>query len=353
MKAALDLARQGWPGVAPNPMVGCVIVKDNKIIASGYHEKFGGPHAEVNAINNLPPKTDPVSCTMYVTLEPCRHQGKTGPCADLIIERGFKTVVVGCKDPNPLVSGSGVRKLLEAGIDVFPGILEKETRELNKRFITFFEKKRPYIILKWAITSDGFISRELPARREDNWISRREAQEMVHRLRSECAAVLVGKNTVLNDNPMLTTRLVEGKNPTRVFIDQKLEVPREFNIYNSQADTIVFNGIKDEHAGHITFVRIDFGGNVIDQVIHRLYQLNLQSVLVEGGAFLLSEFISQKLWDEALVFQNPDIAFGKGIRAPVFPLKNTFELIGEDKLYRHSCNETFVPAGGLYKYPAF
>jgi diaminohydroxyphosphoribosylaminopyrimidine deaminase / 5-amino-6-(5-phosphoribosylamino)uracil reductase len=354
MQTALDLAKKGWPDVAPNPMVGCVIVKGNEIVATGYHRKYGDAHAEVNAINNMPPDIDPAGCIMYVTLEPCRHHGKTPPCADLIISKGFQSVVVACKDPNPLVSGSGIRKLLEAGLDVITGILEQEARELNKRFITFFEKKRPYIILKWAISADGFISRSpVPSNRNDNWISRKEAQELVHRIRSESSAVLVGKNTVLNDDPMLTTRFVKGRNPTRVFIDRNLEVPKNFNIYNSEATTIVFNTIKEGHDGNITFAKINFNENIVEQVIHKLYQLNFQSVLVEGGAILLNDFIEQKLWDEALVFQNPDLYFHQGVKAPVFPLKNTFELVGEDKLYRHSKYETFVPSAELYKYPAF
>jgi diaminohydroxyphosphoribosylaminopyrimidine deaminase/5-amino-6-(5-phosphoribosylamino)uracil reductase len=354
MHLALELAKKGWPDVSPNPMVGCVIVRQDEVVASGYHQRFGDMHAEVNAINNLPGEVIAADCVLYVTLEPCRHHGKTPPCADLIISRGFQTVVVGCKDPNPLVSGSGIRKLLEAGIDVITGILEREARELNKRFITFFECRRPYIQLKWAITADGLISRKpLPPTRTENWISRTDAQLLVHTIRSETAVVLVGKNTVLSDDPRLTTRLVAGKNPSRAFIDRRLQVPRSYNIYNTEAATIVFNAIKDGTEDHVLFVKINFDGNVINQVIHKLYQMNFQGVLVEGGAMLLNDFIRQNIWDEVLVFQNPDLYFKQGIKAPVFPLKNTFELVGEDKLYRHYKNETFVPSPMLYKYPAF
>jgi diaminohydroxyphosphoribosylaminopyrimidine deaminase / 5-amino-6-(5-phosphoribosylamino)uracil reductase len=334
MHRCLELAAKGWPDVQPNPMVGCVIVKAGKIVAEGWHEKFGGPHAEVNAIKNLPKEVAPADCTLYVSLEPCRHHGKTGPCADHIIEKGFKKVVVACTDPNPLMAGSGVRKLLEAGIDVTTNILEKEARQQNKRFMTFFEKKRPYVTLKWALSHDGFISRyPVPSDRRQNLISGPEAQRLVHALRAETMAVLVGKNTVLADDPLLTTRLVKGRNPMRVFIDRNLEVPRTAAIYNGDAPTMVFNANVDDHDGRPALIRIDFKGNVPDQVLHKLYQWNIQSVLVEGGTRLLNDFISQKLYDEAFVFQNPNLELGSGVKGPEFALPNTFELIGDDKLY--------------------
>ena len=335
MDKALHLAGKGWPAVAPNPMVGCVIVKGDTLVAQGYHQKFGEKHAEVMAINKLPDNIDPKDCTLYVTLEPCTHFGKTPPCTDLIISKGFKTVVVACKDPNPLVSGLGIDKLRKAGVQVITGVLEKNARELNKRFITYFEKKRPYYILKWAQTADGFISKlPVPDNKNENRISGNESQIMVHRLRSEVMAILVGKNTVLRDNPRLTTRLVEGKNPIRVFIDRNLEVPLHFQVYDNEATTIIFNELKEEKMGIHMFLKIDFGKNILQQLSEKLFNLNVQSVLVEGGSVLLNDFIDQHLWDEVLVFQNPDLRFEVGLKAPRFALANTFELIGGDKLYQ-------------------
>ncbi len=353
MQQALELAKRGWPLVAPNPMVGSVIVKGSEIIASGYHKEYGEPHAEVNAIVNLPASVSPSDCTLYVTLEPCSHYGKTPPCVDLIISKGFKTVVVGCKDPNPLVAGRGIHKLEEAGINVITGILEKEGRELNKRFVRFFEEKRPYFLLKWAITADGFISK-IPYlnSREENWISRREAQEYVHHIRAEVMGIFVGKNTVLNDNPHLTTRLIKGKNPVRIFIDRKLEVPVTFNIYNTEAETIVFNEVKEEKKEHIRYIKLDYEKDVLSQINEKLYELQIQSVLVEGGAFLVNEFVKKDLWDEVLVFQNPDLHFAQGLKGPVFALKNSFELVGNDKLFHHFKNEAF-PAVGLLEKEIF
>jgi len=350
MQQALTLARMGWPQVAPNPLVGCVIVKGTEIVASGYHEQYGKPHAEVNAISALPGSVSPSDCILYVTLEPCAHHGKTPPCAELIINKGFKTVVTAGRDPNPLVAGKGTEMLKEAGITVITGILEKQARELNKRFMCFFEEKRPYYLLKWAITADGVISKIPPPKnREENWITRREAQEYVHGIRAEVMGIFVGKNTVLYDNPHLTTRLVKGKNPVRIFIDRKLEVPDTFNIYNREAQTIVFNGVKDEQKDHIRWIKLDFDKDVLSQVNEKLYDLQIQSVLVEGGAFLVNEFVKKDLWDEVLVFQNPDLYFNEGLKGPVFALKNSFELVGNDKLFHHFKNEALPAVGPLEK----
>ena len=317
MKQALLLAQQGWPMVAPNPMVGCVIVKDDKIVAKGYHEKYGEAHAEVNAINNLCTEINPLDCILYVTLEPCSHYGKTPPCADLIIKNGFKKVVVCNLDPNPLIAGKGIEKLKNAGIDVILGILEKKGIELNKRFFTFFEKKRPYYILKWAQTADGFISKlPIPKNREENIIGDEEQQVKSHQLRANEMAIMVGKNTVLNDNPTLTTRLVEGKNPVRIFIDKNLEVPRNFNIYNYESKTIVFNGFKDVVENNIEFYKIDFTQNVLKQISDTLFDLKIQSVIIEGGSFLLKDFIKQKLFDEIIIYKNENLWFGSGVEAP-------------------------------------
>lgn len=337
MQNALSLAKKGWPNVVPNPLVGCVIVHNEKVVAAGYHQNFGGPHAEVNAINNLPSSINPAECTLYVTLEPCCHYGKTPPCTDLIIKSGIKKVIVCNLDPNPLAFGKGVEKLKAVGIEVITGVLETEGRVVNKRFFTFFEEKRPYYILKWAQTSDGFISRlPLPKNKEDNKISGVESQKLVHQIRAEEMGIMVGKNTVLTDNPHLTNRLVEGKNPLRMFIDKDLEVPETFNIYNDQAKTIVFNRIKDEVRGNIEFIKLNFELNVLSQISDRLFELNVQSVLVEGGSRLLNDFIQQNIFDEIFIFENPTLKFGSGLKAPNINLVGHFDQVGEDKLYRFS-----------------
>jgi diaminohydroxyphosphoribosylaminopyrimidine deaminase / 5-amino-6-(5-phosphoribosylamino)uracil reductase len=335
MQRAIDLAKKGWPMVAPNPMVACVIVHRDQIVAEGYHQQFGQAHAEVNAIKDLPASIRPQDCELYVTLEPCSHQGKTPPCADLIISKGFKKVIIASMDPNPLVSGRGIKKLETAGIKVVSGILEKEARQLNKRFFTFFEKKRPYIFLKWAQTADGFISRlPVPLKREENIISGEVAQKRVHQIRAQVMGIFVGKNTVLNDNPFLTTRLVAGKNPVRIFMDERLEVPRHFNIYNKEAETIVFNAITELEEDNIQFIKIDFNDNLLLTILNKLYEKNIQSILIEGGARLLNGVLAQNLWDEILIFENPDLEFTKGLLAPAVELPSHFETLGGDKMYR-------------------
>jgi diaminohydroxyphosphoribosylaminopyrimidine deaminase/5-amino-6-(5-phosphoribosylamino)uracil reductase len=333
MKQALELARKGWPQVVPNPMVGCVIVLNDKAVASGYHMQYGGPHAEVNAINNLPPELSAADCALYVTLEPCSHHGKTPPCADLIIRKGFKHVIVACADPNPLVSGKGIQKLEQAGINVTTGILEKEARALNKHFITFYEKKRPYIILKWAETADGFISRwPVPESRAANHISGARSNEYVHSLRATVSAIMVGKNTVLNDNPRLTTRLVQGKNPIRVFIDRELSVPRTFNIYNAEAPTVVFNAVKEGQEGNISFVKPDLEKDTLNDIMAWMYGKGIQSLLVEGGSVTLKNFIEKGLWDEAHRIVNPELRFGNGLPAPQMDGPSVGSHLGEDRI---------------------
>lgn len=340
MQIALDLAKKGRYKVEPNPMVGCVIVHNDKIVAEGYHQKYGEAHAEVNAINNLDKNINVADCTIYVTLEPCSHHGKTPPCVDLVLAKGFKKIVLADFDPNPLVAGKSIAKLSEAGVEVIMNVLRKEQRELNKRFFTFFRKKRPFYILKWAQTADGFISRmPLPANKADNKITREEAQKLVHQMRADEMGIMVGKNTVLADDPNLTTRLVEGENPVRIFIDKALEVPQTFNIYNKEAKTIVFNGLKSESKENIEFIKLDFSKNVLEQISAKLYELKIQSVLVEGGSALLNDFIKQELYDEIFIFENPDLYFKNGLMAPkVIFHNNNFERIGKDKLYKISSN---------------
>lgn len=332
MKKAMILAQKGLGSVSPNPLVGCVIVKENKIVAEGYHQKFGEAHAEVNAINNLPADIDPKDCTLYVNLEPCCHHGKTPPCCDLIIKKGFKKVVVCNGDPNPLVAGIGIEKLKQAGIEVIQGICEKEGRYLNRRFFTFHEKKRPYIILKWAQTADGYISKwPLPENKSENKISGNEAQTLVHEMRAAEDAILVGKNTVLNDDPFLTTRLVEGKNPLRVII-AGTEIPRTLNVFNADAKIVVFNSTISEVKDHITYIKLQ-PENAIPQILASLHKMGVSSVLIEGGLYTLSGFITAGMWDEQHVFVNPSLNFSGGIKAPKTHLTSDFQSIGSDKYY--------------------
>ena len=334
MQKALDLALKGWLRVAPNPMVGAVIVKNEEIVASGYHQQYGGPHAEVNAVNSLPPGVDPSDCTLYVTLEPCSHHGKTPPCADLLVSKGFKEVVIACEDPNPLVAGKGTEKLKVAGISVITGVLEQEARQVNKRFICFHEKQRPFITLKWAITADGFISRDpLPADRKDNLITGPEAGLFVHQLRAGHMAILVGKNTILNDNPLLTTRLIEGKNPIRIFLDRQLQVPRTARIFGSEAPTWIFNELKEGKEDNVEYIRIGSNEEFISFLLKVLKQRNVQSLMVEGGRQVLNDFMDRGLWDEAFVLQNPALNFGNGIRGVDLDLGNEYKMLGNDRLF--------------------
>lgn len=338
MREAISLALKGGAKVAPNPMVGCVIVCANKVVARGYHHVYGSAHAEVNAVKELDQIYPPEACTVYVTLEPCSHFGKTPPCANLLIERGFAKVVIGCLDPNPLVAGKGMALLKAAGIEVKHGVLENECRQFNKRFFTYYEKKRPYIFLKWAQTADGFISRwPLPNARSENQISSQTAQQEVHAMRAMEAAILVGKNTVLADNPQLNVRLVEGKNPLRLLIDARLEIPETLAIYNSAAPTVVYNALKEAECGNITFKKLDFDKMLPPQIVSDLWQRQLNSVIIEGGTNVLDQFIAQNLWDEAIVFVNSDLYFESGIKAPRFlPLLSKFTK-GQEK--QHFFNE--------------
>jgi len=348
MKLALDAASKGWPRVVPNPMVGCVITKNGNVISIGHHEIFGGPHAEVVAVNKMPGNILPSDCTLYVTLEPCTHFGKTPPCVDLLIEKGFKKVVVATTDPNPLVAGKGIEKLRNAGIEVVTGILEKEAIDLNRRFFTFHSQGRPYIILKWAITSDGFVSRDpAPADRSQNLITRNDAQQFVHELRATSQGIMVGKNTVKIDDPALTTRLVEGKNPTRIVLDKNLELSTSLQVFNTDAATVIYNRLKDEEVKNVVFKKLDFEQDILNSVLSDLHLKGIQTLLVEGGPKLLESFLAADVWDEAFVFQNPDLRFEKGLKGPVFPLKNSFELIGQDKLFHHFKQETLPAKGPL------
>jgi riboflavin biosynthesis protein RibD len=316
MRHCLQLAKLAAGNVAPNPLVGSVLVYDEKIIGEGYHKKFGEPHAEVNCINSVkePDKNLIEKSTLYVSLEPCSHYGKTPPCADLIIKNKIPKVVIGCKDVYKEVDGKGIKKLQDAGIEVITGVLEKECIELNKRFFTFHQKQRPYIILKWAESTNGKIG-------EDSkrvLISNEYTNRLVHKWRSEEAAILVGKQTALKDDPSLTTRLWPGENPIRCVIDNNLSLPVWLKIFDQSTPTIIFNFLKNEEEKNIKRVKLNDGN--ISTLAKSMYEQNIQSVIVEGGALLLQSFISEGFWDEARVIRNEQLTIHNGIAAP--ELKN-------------------------------
>ena len=314
MARCIQLAKNGRCNVSPNPMVGAVIVCDGKIIGEGYHIKYGGPHAEVNAINSVKEQQKLESSTIYVSLEPCSHYGKTPPCADLIISKKIPRVIIGCKDPFPLVSGRGIKKLTDAGVDVKWGVLEKKCLELNKKFILFNTQKRPYITLKWAQSADGFIDIEresgVPVK-----ISSDLTRMLVHKYRSENMAIMVGTNTAKLDDPTLTTRDWYGMNPTRIVIDRKLALPKELHLFDGKVNAIVFNSMEDRDSNGLLLKKIDFNSEAIPQILDILYNEKLESVIIEGGAILLQSFIDKDLWDEAFI-EISDLVINDGVKAP-------------------------------------
>ncbi|MBT33306.1 MAG: riboflavin biosynthesis protein RibD [Thalassobius sp.] len=318
MQRALELAKLGAGNVSPNPMVGCVVVHQGKIVGEGYHRKYGEGHAEVNAINSVRDKSILSQSQLYVTLEPCSHYGKTPPCADLIIKHQIPEVFVAVKDPNPLVAGNGIKKLEDAGIKVHCGILEAEATELNKRFFTAIQKKRPYIILKWAETADGFIARK---NYDSKWISSVFSRTLVHKWRAEEDAILVGTNTALKDNPQLNVRQWDGRNPTRVVIDRNLVLPDTLKFFDGSQDTILFysKGISPVQDHNKKF-GVAIEGSFLEGVTQELFNRKLHSVIIEGGAQLLNAFIEEGLWDEAKIFKSKTL-FGDGISAPVLNQK--------------------------------
>ncbi len=318
MQRCLQLAQNGLGRTYPNPLVGSVIVLNDKIIGEGWHQKAGKPHAEVNALNSIPAEIDLKKASLYVNLEPCSHYGKTPPCSDLIIKKGIKKVIIGTLDPNPKVAGKGVDKMIKAGIDVKIGCLEKECSRLNARFFTFQNQKRPYVILKWAQTQDGFIAPKEQAAGKPVWITNPYAKQLVHKWRSEEQAILVGKNTALKDNPQLNTRLWEGKSPVRLLIDRHLESEKQnLHLFDRQYKTIVFCEHPKEDEKNIIFESLDFDRDRLPQILKILYRHNIQSLIVEGGQITLQHFIDAGLWDEARVFTGMGY-FEKGVAAPVF-----------------------------------
>lgn len=313
MRRALELAENGLGRVSPNPMVGCIIVHEGQIIGEGWHRQYGQPHAEVNAVESVANKELLPDSTAYVSLEPCSHWGKTPPCANLLIEHKFKEVVVCNTDPNPLVAGAGLQKLKEAGIGIRWDVLETEGRWLNRRFFTFMEKERPYIILKWAQTADGYMAR---GNYDSKWISNPFARKLVHQWRSEEPAIMVGRQTVQFDNPQLNVRNfpAEGKDPVRVIIDRKLQLSGSYKVFDGRQDTLCYNLIKEKKKENLSLIKLE-EENFLLALMQDLHRRKLQSVIVEGGAKLLELLMAEGLWDEARIFTATK-TFGEGYYAP-------------------------------------
>ncbi|GAA4062994.1 bifunctional diaminohydroxyphosphoribosylaminopyrimidine deaminase/5-amino-6-(5-phosphoribosylamino)uracil reductase RibD [Flavobacterium cheonanense] len=311
IKRCIELAKNGLGTTYPNPLVGSVIVYNNEIIGEGWHRKSGEPHAEVNAINSVKDKSLLSKSTIYVSLEPCSHFGKTPPCCDLIIANKIPNVVIGTIDPFAKVSGTGIKKLIEAGKNVTVGILEDECNELNKRFFTFHNKKRPYIILKWAESEDGFIAPLSKEKKEPVWITNEFSRQLVHKWRSEEQAILVGTNTVIEDNPSLTTRDWSGNHPIRIVLDQNNRISKESHIFDNQVKSIT-----------ITKENINFNNNIALGITDFLFNEGIQSVIIEGGRQTLQTFIDANIWDEARVFSG-EIYFKSGTKAPTISGENS------------------------------
>ncbi|AYN00116.1 bifunctional diaminohydroxyphosphoribosylaminopyrimidine deaminase/5-amino-6-(5-phosphoribosylamino)uracil reductase RibD [Chryseobacterium sp. 3008163] len=313
IKRCIELAKKATGDTYPNPLVGSVIVHSGKIIGEGYHHKAGENHAEINAINSVDDKSLIPESTIYVSLEPCAHFGKTPPCALKIVELGFKKVVIGAMDSHDKVNGKGKKIIQDAGIEVLSGVLEKECIDLNKRFFAYHEKKRPFIVLKWAQSVNGFIDKDF----KPTQISNSLTKQYVHELRNNEHAILIGTMTALRDNPSLTTREMTGRNPIRILIDIDLKVPSDYHIYNNEAETLVFNSIKNSDEGNIKFIKTEREG-FIEKLIKKLYELQIQSVIVEGGNLVLQQFIDANLWAETIVIKNENLQIENGTKAPRF-----------------------------------
>lgn len=335
MRRCLELAENGLGTTSPNPMVGSVIVHNDKIIGEGWHRKAGEAHAEPNAINSVKNQELLSESTIYVSLEPCSHFGKTPPCTDLIIEKGIQNVVIGIMDPFAKVCGNGINKLKQQGHNVTVGVLEKECEVQNKRFFTFQKKKRPYIILKWAETNDGFIDivRDDNDENKPTWISNKFSQQLVHKWRSEEDAILVGTNTAINDNPKLNTRSWVGKDPVRVVMDRTLRIPEDNFLFDDTIKTIVVTEKNRENLNNTIYEKIDFSEDkALEYLMNILVKHEIQSIIIEGGLHTLQSFIDSDLWDEARVFVGNN-NFKKGIKAPViFTDNQLIEKVGNDRL---------------------
>ena len=320
IKRCIQLAENAKGNTSPNPLVGSVVVLDGKIIGEGWHARAGEPHAEVNAINSVEDKSLLTRATIYVSLEPCAHFGKTPPCADLIVKHKIPRVVIGCRDPFDAVNGKGIEKLQAAGIDVIVGFLEKECLELNHAFFTYHTKKRPYIILKWAETQDGFIDKIREEKAKGvNWITQPATKLLVHQWRHEVDAILVGANTIINDNPELTVRLVDGQSPIRLVIDPYLKCPDTSKVLSVNGKTVVFTHTPKPSSENIVYAKLEEGTPILDSLLKTCYDLQIQSILVEGGAHTLQSFIDANLWDKARVLKGVS-SFGKGLKSPSLSL---------------------------------
>lgn len=344
IQRCFELALQGAGTVAPNPLVGAVVVHDGKIIGEGFHAQYGGAHAEVNAIHAVPAAKKHLlpESTLYINLEPCNHFGKTPPCTDLIRQTGIRKIVFSNQDPNPVSTGGGAL-LRNCGCEVITGILEQEGAWLNRRFFTGILKHRPYVILKWAQSADGFFTRNT---NEQHWITGEQSKQLVHRWRSEEAAILCGTNTIATDNPQLTNRLwMPGRQPLRIVLDRTLRLPQNLHVFDACASTLVITEKQEAHA-NAHYLRLAFGENFLNDLMHQLNVAGIQSVLVEGGAKLLTHFIRERMWDEARVFTG-NIWFGEGIPAPA--IKGTLltqGTIGSDNL------RVFIPSASSGKQRA-
>jgi len=329
MAECLALAAHGAGNAAPNPMVGAVIVHRDRIIGRGFHEQFGGPHAEVNAVRSTADSALLRESTLYVSLEPCCHFGKTPPCTDLIIGAQIPRVVVGVTDPFAAVSGGGIKKLRAAGIEVVENILAAECAELNRRFFTFHREQRPYVVLKWAETGDGFIAR---ADGSSKWISGETARTEVHRWRAEEAAIMVGARTAAIDDPALTVRGVTGKNPLRIVVDSAAALAPTLQLFDRSTPTVVFNTVRESVEPNLEYVRLS-PPLAPRGMLAELHRRGVLSVLVEGGSALLTSFIESGLWDEARIFTNPTVTFETGLAAPVMRVQpRRTESFGGDTL---------------------
>ncbi len=328
IQRCLQLAKNGLGTTGSNPMVGSVLVLKDKIIGEGWHYKAGKPHAEVNAIESVRDKKLLVNATIYVSLEPCSHFGKTPPCSDLIITSGIKKVIIGTIDPFSKVAGKGIEKLKKAGCEVIVGVLEKECQELNKRFFTFHTQKRPYIFLKWAETADGFIA---PKYKEDKdnsgrapvWISNAFSKQLVHKQRASEQAILIGTETAIKDDPSLNTRLWKGTSPLRFVLDLKGRIPKNSKLFTDEQQTIVITYKEEEDTPLIIYKKITTTANLAKIICNVLYQYQVQSIIIEGGKQILQTFIDANLWDEANVYCGDKVFFTTGIKAPVLLKKGS------------------------------
>ncbi len=354
IKRCLELAKNGLGTTRPNPTVGCVIVYNNVIIAEGYTSPFGGHHAEVNAITAVMDKSLLAKSTLYVSLEPCNHFGKTPPCSDLIVKSKIPKVVVGCIDPFAKVAGKGIEKLQQHGCEVIVGVLKDECIAMNKRFFTYHTRKRPYIILKWAETIDGFVSPDFSkdsvilqnGLKTDNkklkqvqidasqlqpvWITHEYSRQLVHKWRAEEQAILVGTNTVMNDNPKLNVRYWQGNDPLRLVLDGKLRIPDNYHVLDGKVKTIIFTAKKKEDSENLIYRKLDFSKNIVQQINDVLFEYEIQSLIVEGGTQTIQTFIDLNLWDEARIFIG-NKSFLRGVKAPIIKGEETSKMqIGLD-----------------------